>query len=210
MEDLEIASIGKLDFNVHVFYRYVDDIFMIIPESKVDLTLASFNSYHPRLKFTCEIEKDNTLNFLNTSVIRADNGSLLTNWYRKPTFSGRYINFLSCHPYQYKLNTIINLVDHAILLSHEMFHAGNLSTIKLILKNNCYPDNIVDKVVSKRYKFLKSNKLKRTNDRSTENCDLFNNVMLLPYFHNISEDIKRSLRNLVDVRFTIPKNSTQL
>jgi len=75
------------------FYRYVDDIFMIIPKAKVDLMLASFNSYHPRLKFTCEMEKDNTLNFLNTSVIRTDNGSLVTNWYRKPTFSGRYINF---------------------------------------------------------------------------------------------------------------------
>jgi len=62
------------------FYRYVDDIFMIIPKTKVDLVLASFNNDHPRLKFTCEMEKDNTLNFLNTSIIRADNGSLLTNW----------------------------------------------------------------------------------------------------------------------------------
>jgi len=79
VEDLETASIGKLDFNVHVFYRYVDDIFMIIPKAKVDMMLTSFNSYHPRLKFTCETEKDNTLNFLNTSVIRADNGALLTN-----------------------------------------------------------------------------------------------------------------------------------
>jgi len=31
MDDLETASIRKLDFKVHVFYRYVDDIFMIIP-----------------------------------------------------------------------------------------------------------------------------------------------------------------------------------
>jgi len=80
-----------------------------------------------------------------------------------------------------------------------------ISTIKLILKNNCYPDNIVDKVVSKRYKFLKINKFKRTNDRCLENLDSLNNVMTLPYIHNLSEDIKRSLRNIVDVRFTIPK-----
>jgi len=96
-------------------------------------------------------------------------------------------------------------VDHAILLSDEKFHACNLSTIKLILKNNCYPDNIVDKVVSKRYKFLMINKLKRTNDRCSEDLDSFNKVMTLPYIHNLSEDIKRSLRNFVDVRFTIPK-----
>jgi len=57
------------------------------------------------------------LNFLNTSVIRTDNGKLVTNWYRKSTYSGRYINFYSSHPYQFKLNTIKSLV--AILLSDE-------------------------------------------------------------------------------------------
>jgi len=65
MDDLETASIRKLNFKVHVFYRCVDDIFMIIPKTRLDSILTSFNSYHPHLKFTCEIESDNMLNFLS-------------------------------------------------------------------------------------------------------------------------------------------------
>jgi len=45
------------------------------------------------------------------------------------------INFFSGHPQQYKFNTIVNLVDQAILLSDERFHHSNLE----IVINNCYP-----------------------------------------------------------------------
>jgi len=46
----------------------VDDIFLIIPRNKVDIVLEIFNKYHSRLKFTHEIEINNSLNFLNVSV----------------------------------------------------------------------------------------------------------------------------------------------
>jgi len=72
MEDLETQCLSNLDFAVNTFYRYVDDILLIIPKTKLSSVLLSFNSYHPRLKFTCEVECNNTLNFLNTSVIRTD------------------------------------------------------------------------------------------------------------------------------------------
>jgi len=36
MEDFETLSLQKLDFVVHTYYRYVDDIFMIIPATKLD------------------------------------------------------------------------------------------------------------------------------------------------------------------------------
>jgi len=94
------------------------------------------------------------LNFLNTSVIREDDGTIITNWFRKPTFSGRYINFYSNHPYQYKLNTVTNLVDHAILLFDERFHATNLEIVKSILLNNGYPTCVVKKQIKERYKMI--------------------------------------------------------
>jgi len=52
IEDLETLSLQKLDFVVYTYYRYVDDMFMIIPATKLDSVLKIFNSYHPRLKFT--------------------------------------------------------------------------------------------------------------------------------------------------------------
>jgi len=141
MDDLENTCLRNMDFSVRTYYRYVDDIFLIIPSTKLDSLLNSFNNYHPRLKFSQEIECNGTLNFLNTLVIKRD-GHIITNWYRKPTFSGRYVNFYSNHPIQYRLNTIKNLIDHAILLSDESFHLENLEIVRTILLNNCYPINI--------------------------------------------------------------------
>lgn len=116
MDDLESYCLSLLDFALPVYYRYVDDIFSIILTDKIDTALSIFNNYYGRLRFTHETECNLVLNFLNTTVIRS-NRILITNWYRKPTWSDKYINFLSGHPLKYKINTIYNLVDHAILLS---------------------------------------------------------------------------------------------
>jgi len=168
--------------------------------------LESFNDYHPRLKFTCEIENNNTLNFLNASVTRTGGGTLITNWYRKPTFSGRYINFFSNHPYQYKLNTITNLVDQAILLSDKRFHTENLATVKSVLRNNGYPVKLVNRKINNRFNYLTKNKINKNNDdNNVEKIDNRMVSMNIPYFGNISEDIKRIVQNIVEVRYTIPK-----
>jgi len=191
MDDLETHCLSNLDCVVNTFYRYMDDIFLIILKTKLDSVLLSFNSYHPRLKFTCELECNNILNFLNTSVIRTDSGLLTTNWYRKPTFSGRYINFFSNHPLQYKINTIKNLVDHAILLSDAQFHTENLQIVKSILINNGYPNNILIKEINSRYKFLMYNRLNSNINTESETEVNKNYTMTIPYICNVSEDVKR-------------------
>ena len=61
-------------------------------------TLENFNSYHSRLKFTYELEFENTLSFLNLLMIKKEDGIIETNWHRKHTFSGRYLNYFSNHP----------------------------------------------------------------------------------------------------------------
>jgi len=203
MEDLEIHCISRLDFNVHTFYRYVDDIFMIIPAEKLNSVLTTFNSYHSRLKFTYELEDDNMLNFLNISVIK-DNGNIITNWFRKPTFSGRYINYYSNHPIQYKWNTVMSLVDQAILLSDERFHAANLDIVKANLLNNGYPLTMLNRMIVKRHKFLK-NKIRDSFETNNDQSDNRNYTLTVPYTGRLSNDIKRIVKNFVDVRFSIPK-----
>ncbi|EFN67937.1 hypothetical protein EAG_08372, partial [Camponotus floridanus] len=37
-----------------------------------------------------------------------------------------FMQFSTKHPLKYKLNTIYNLVDHAILLADTRFHAKNI------------------------------------------------------------------------------------
>jgi len=203
MDDLEINCLTKLDFKLHNYYRYVDDIFLIIPRNKVDSILKIFNEYHPRLKFTHELENNNTLSFLNTSVIRGSDGKLLTNWYRKPTYSGRYINFFSCHPEQYKYNTITTLVDQAILLSDETFHDSNLEIVKNILLNNCYPIDLINRKIQERIYTIKKNNITKKSQKDVT-VDR-RNLLLIPYIKDISNGIKRAVGNGIDIIYTIPK-----
>jgi len=78
--------------NVLFYYRYVDDLCAGVSVSKMDSFLNAFNSFHSRLQFTMEVG-DNWLNFLDVSIIIKDN-HLMFDWYHKPTFSGRFKNFL--------------------------------------------------------------------------------------------------------------------
>jgi len=205
MDDLEMNCLKKLDFTVHIYYRYVDDIFIIVPDNKVDILLTTFNNYHPRLKFTYESENNSSLNFLNVSIVKINN-KLISNWYRKSTFSGRYINFYSNHPLQYKLNTITNLVDHAILLSDKQFHENNLKLVKDILKINDYPKHIIDEQINKRCKNIAFNKA----NSATNVIDNNNYRLLFPFVGKVSFDLKSILKNMIDVRFTVPKKLNRL
>ena len=59
------------------------------------------NSRHKNIKFTKEIEKDNSLAFLYILIDRKDNKFETSN-YRNPTFSGVYPNFNNYVPGEYK------------------------------------------------------------------------------------------------------------
>lgn len=89
--------------------------------------LNEFNNEEPRLQFTMEIGK-NKINFLDITLTN-ENSTLITNWYRKPTWSGRYLNFQSHTHKKYKISTINNLVDRATKLAHPKFHLENLKII---------------------------------------------------------------------------------
>ena len=56
------------------------------------------------------IIQDNRQYFELTKII-------ITNWYRKNTDSGRFLNFFSKHPTHQKIGVIKDLADQAILLS---------------------------------------------------------------------------------------------
>jgi hypothetical protein len=48
----------------------VDDILLIFDPNHTDIQtiVADFNTLHPNLLFTAEIEKDNTISFLDVSI----------------------------------------------------------------------------------------------------------------------------------------------
>jgi len=150
---------------VCIFLLFLADIIMD-SRNKVDTVLKVFNKYHSKLKFTHDIKVNNFLSFLNTLVIRGMDSKILTNWYRKPTYLGKYINFFSSHPRQYKFNTTDNLVDQAILLLDERFHDSNIKIVINILINNCYSLAVIKRKIKEQLFTIKKNNIsERKNER---------------------------------------------
>ena len=96
-----------------VYCRYVDDTFSLFhKETEFQKFLNCLNSLHPSLKFTNEIETNNSLPFLDVLVTKSDN-KFITSVYRKPTFTGQYIHWNSFGPKQRKTN----LIDTFLILN---------------------------------------------------------------------------------------------
>lgn len=136
-----------LQINVLYYGRYVDDGFLVASGRSFPRILQIFNSIHPRLRFTMEDENDGTLPFLDLKVVRNEDGNIITDWYHKPTWSGRYLNFQSYLPLSYKRNTVSVLTRKVLELSDESFHQKNFDVIRNTLYLNSYPTDFVNKII---------------------------------------------------------------
>ena len=73
MDDLEKDRLSNLDYEVPVYFRYVDDILIVVPNTHVDRILQILNTNPFNIKFTLEKEVDSTINFLDVSIMRKQN-----------------------------------------------------------------------------------------------------------------------------------------
>jgi len=158
------------------------------------LILDKFNSYHHRLKFTLETEVNHCLHFLDITLIRKDT-KIITDWFHKSTFSGRYLSFFSNHPTCQKTGTIYSLVDHAIKLSHPTFHEKNLRLCIKLLLDNGYPLNMIFNKINLRLKKLFVHRV--TKSLSVTNTDIDSNsdrkIIILPYVNPLSDFISSNI-----------------
>ena len=81
------------EFKPVVYRRYVDDIFVLF-KSKDHLLLFTkhLNTRHKNLKFTFDLEQNNSFSFLDVKITHRSNG-FSTSVFRKGTFSGVFTNF---------------------------------------------------------------------------------------------------------------------
>ena len=80
-----------------IWFRYVDDVFAIIPNNvNINAFLNSLNLSHS-IKFITEKGANNCLPFLDVQVMQGNNNRPCFKVYRKPTHSNLYINAFSGH-----------------------------------------------------------------------------------------------------------------
>lgn len=191
MEHLEETVLASLSRQPLLYLRYVDDIFCIAKETDIQTIHNSFNSFHEKLQFTIETETDNSIPFLDLTIQRNDNGRLITDWYHKNTWSGRYLNYDSYLPTVYKTNTITILTKRILSLSDPEFHNKNFQLLKTTLTENNYPQHIINRTIKlEKQKFQNPPTLinNPTEETTTQH------YISIPYEHRTFDSLKRILK----------------
>ena len=114
MQFLENKINSHLKNKICFWKRYVDDVFIINSEPHINVILHYSNSLCQSIQVTLEIEENSKLSFLAILIEHSKvNGHLdfVTSVYRKPTFSGQYLNFNSINPLSHKL-TVTRILFH--------------------------------------------------------------------------------------------------
>ena len=177
------------------YCRYVDDTFAVFKkESQCDTFLNVLNNLHPALEFTYEKESNNTINFLDVSIQREDN-NIITDIYRKPTFTGEAMKWSSFSPSSSKTKLISTLVDRAMKICSPSRLNSEILRLKTLFRQNGYPDEVVEKTIMR--KLLK----KPDDDELTDNN--FRHVYLrLPYIgqtsHRYGKIMSRAISETYD------------
>ena len=81
------------------------------------------NTKHPNIRFTFEVEDQNSFSFLDIKIIRnTEKKAFQTSVYRKSTFSGVFTNFKSFIPMAHKTGLLILFRCFSICSSYKKFH----------------------------------------------------------------------------------------
>ncbi|XP_075160458.1 uncharacterized protein LOC142233427 [Haematobia irritans] len=147
MEELLDRCMANCDIRPKILTKYVDDLFGIVKTSAINNLLTIFNNFNPSIKFTLEYEKCRQIPYLDILIIR-DGNKIKTDWYQKPTSSGRLVNFYSSHPRRVIQNTAQNFVNRVLNISSQEFHQPNIKKIKEILQQNSFPLSTIDKLIN--------------------------------------------------------------
>ena len=99
MEQFETDVLKNFSHPPKLWWRYVDDTFVIIQRRYVDDFLEYLNTRDVKIRFKMELQSDQgCIPFLDCLVHRTTEGRLRTTLYRKPMDTERILNYKSAHP----------------------------------------------------------------------------------------------------------------
>ena len=173
-----------------LFYcRYVDDCFVLCKtEDECKEMFNTFNKLHKAITFTIEAEVNNTLPFLDVSILR-QNSHFSTSIYRKATFTGQYINFRSHCTIKRKTNLIRTLCDRAMKLCSPENLTNELKSISKILQDNSYPEKLISRTINKHLA-----RLKEQPESGPERCHI---PIKLQFLGKTSYELEKELKNSI-------------
>jgi DNA-binding transcriptional LysR family regulator len=111
------------------YFPYVDDVLIIFDpnHASIQTILADFNTLHPNLQFTAEMEENNTITYLDITIHRTPS-HWKTAMHRKPLFTDTIIPYMSNHPLQHNYA--------AVKFLYNRLHTYNLQPDEYLQEEN--------------------------------------------------------------------------
>ncbi|XP_072024912.1 uncharacterized protein [Amphiura filiformis] len=193
MEWLEQEAIttAPLDCKPKLWRRYVDDILEIINKDSTQKLTDHLNTTDQsgNIKFTYEEEKEGQIPFLDTLLIRKQDGTVKLLVYRKKTHTDQYLSFKSQHPLHQKLGVIRTLMDRKDkIVTEEDDKKDEEQRIRKALAVCEYPKWAMDKVKQQ----MKDKTTAKPQKKTTETP--IKGMVVIPYVEGTSEKLQRVFR----------------
>ncbi|XP_072041288.1 uncharacterized protein [Amphiura filiformis] len=191
MEWLEKEAImtAPLDCKPKYWRRYVDDVLEIIQKDTTLKLTEHLNTIDPTgsIKFTHEEEDQGKIPFLDTLIVRKEDGSVKMLVYRKKTHTDQYLNFKSQHPLHQKLGVIRTLMDRKEnIVTEEVDKREEERKIKNALMECGYPKWAFDRVKHQMEAKTKEPKKPKKSDETPSK-----GMVVIPYVEGFSEQLQR-------------------
>ena len=150
MSKLEDTFLQTQQLKPLIWWRYIDDIFMIWSHGRENLNIfiQNFDQFHPTIKLTWDIS-DTKTNFLDTTLTLTQ-GIIKSTLYTKPTDRHLYLFYHSCHPNHNK-----NSIPYSQALrirricSDDKDFDTNCQNLKTYLLARGYKPNLISTSISK-------------------------------------------------------------
>ena len=202
-----------------VWLRYVDDTFTVLNEEEIENIKILLNNFHPNIKFTHEVEVDNSISFLDVKVTRDIDNNFSTCVYRKQTDTSIYVHWRAHAPKTWKLGTLKGLFRRAFLVSSSDTNLKNeIDYLKnIFIKINKYPIIVVKNTLKLvKNKISKERAALAVDGNAPATMDLVTSVtdddapstthphIILPYKGYKGENIIKNLKKLLSS--SLPKH----
>jgi len=172
--------------------RYVDDIIEVVPKDKVEALTEHLNSIDDtgNIKFTHEQEENAQIPFLDTLIVRKEDGNVKLKVFRKKTHTDQYLSFNSHHPLYHKLGVVRTLFDRKeAIVTEQKDKEEEEKHITEALARCGYPRWAIEKV--KR----QSNSSKPNKEKKQITEEKSKHMVVLPYVKGTTETLQRIFRS---------------
>ena len=182
------------------YYRYVDDCFALVSKQ---LILPEYsgkvNALDSRVKFEITEEHNNKITFLDVEVIKKR--KIKTNWYVKPSNTGKFMEWSSAIYKGYKIGIIKNMTLRILKYVSKEYIKSSLAKLKKFLRFSKFPRDVVSSVINREIKKFKYQKEKKNSQNQKQKILRFgfkyenkNTVYLAKRVSQLLKEEKREMK----------------